>query len=767
MNPEPPLEKILRQELETSEKRYRQLFESAREGILIFDAATGRITAANRYLAELLDYLPGELLEKRPWEFGLFSEGTPAEAALQKLPAQGEFHYDNLTLQSKTGRPIAVELFGNVKGTGPEKIVQCHLRDITNYRKAEQTLRQSLSLLQATLDSSSDGILVADHSGRITGFNGQFARHWRLPHSIVESHADGQILDLIGTQLKAPLALQAKVQEMRARPEAESFDVLECTDGRVFECYSKPQQIGGQPVGRVWSFRDVTARKRGEEEIRRLSRAVEQSPVSVIITDPAGKIEYVNRKCCELTGYRREELLGMNPRVLKSGEMPPEVYQQMWNTVIAGGEWRGEFHNRKKDGELYWENASISAIRDDTGRITHFLAVKEDITRQRLLEEQLRQAQKMEAVGQLAGGVAHGFNNILTSTLMQLGLLLDDPKLTEGTRTSLKQLESEAQRAADLARQLLTFSRRQVIQRKPVDLNKVLAGLGKTLQQLMGEPIAIDFAGGNTPLWIEADVRMIEQVVTNLCVNARDAMMPGGGRLTIDAKLMELDAAAAQANPEARPGLFVCLSVTDTGRGMDERTLKHTFEPFFTTKEVGKGMGLGLATVYGIAKQHEGWVEATSQVRHGSVFRVYLPALITAAPPRSEAIDGNAPQGKELILLVEDEPAVREMVALGLQLFGYRVLEAANGAEALKIWEKQAREIDLLFTDMRMPGMTGMELYGRLKRSRTDLKAVLSSGYSEEILKLDRITDQGITFLPKPYNIKTLAVTVRNCLDQK
>jgi PAS domain S-box-containing protein len=639
MNSEPQPDATLRQMLAASEARYRQLFESVREGILVFDAATGLITAANRHLAELLDYPPGELLGKRPWDLGICKGRTPPEAALQELPAQGDFHYDSLTLESKMGRQIEVELFGSVQGTGSGKTVQC-------------------------------------------------------------------------------------------------------------------------------SLRDLTSRKRGDGDIRKLSRAVEQSPASVVITDPAGRIEYVNRKCCELTGYRRDELLGMNPRVLKSGEMPPEVYQQLWKTITAGGEWRGEFHNRKKDGELYWENASISAIRDDTGQVTHFLAVKEDITRQKLLEEQLRQAQKMEAVGQLAGGVAHGFNNILTSTLMQLGLLLDDPNLTAGTRRSLKQLESEAQRAADLARQLLTFSRRQVIQRKPVDLNKVLAGLGKTLQQLMGEPISIEFAGGSAPLWIEADVRMIEQVVTNLCVNARDAMMPAGGRLTIDAKLVELDEEAAKANPEARQGLFVCFSVADTGRGMDEGTLKHTFEPFFTTKDIGKGMGLGLATVYGIAKQHEGWVEATSQVRHGSVFRVYLPALIIAAPARSETIAGKAPQGKELILLVEDEQAVREMVALGLQLFGYRVLEAANGPEALKIWDRQAREIDLLFTDMRMPGMTGMELYERLKRSRTDLKAVLSSGYSEEILKLDRITDQGITFLPKPYNIKTLAVTVRNCLDQ-
>lgn len=766
MNRHPQFESTLPRDLQTSEARYRRLFESTKDGILMLDADTGRITDANPSVAELLEYAPPDLLGKNLWEIGLFRDRSSSDAAYQKLHDEGYVHDEGMTLQTKSGRRIEVDLVANVYEVDDQKIIQCHIRDMTEHRKVERTLRQSLSLLQATLDSSADGILAVDRSGKIVRCNDQFAQLWRLPRIVVNSGDDGQVLELIADQLKAPEAFQEKVHELRGHSNAESFDTWECTDGRIIEGYSKPQEIGGQPSGRVWSFRDVTARKQAEENIRELSRAVEQSPVSVVITDPVGNIEYVNPKFTELTGYDRDEVLGRNPRMLKSGSMPAETYRQLWQAIAAGNEWRGELHNRKKNGELYWEKASISAIRDEAGRITHFLAVKEDITQQKQMEEQLRQAQKMEAVGQLAGGVAHDFNNILTATLVQLGMLLNDPKLTEDVKSSLRQLESEANRAANLTRQLLTFSRQQVIQLQPVDLNEVLAGQVKMLQRLMGEHISVEFAGGSEPRWIEADLRMIEQVVMNLCVNARDAMMPKGGRLMVGTSLVEFDADVALANPEARPGSFVCLMVADTGQGMDAHTLKHSFEPFFTTKDVGKGMGLGLATVYGIAKQHKGWVEAISQIRHGSEFRVYFPSLAVAAPPIADLITAKAPKGKETILLVEDEQAVRQMVAQGLQLFGYRVLEAGDGPEAVRIWDEHAMEIDLLFTDMRMPGgMTGIDLLQRLQKTRPALRAVLSSGYSEEILKLDAPFGQRVTYLPKPYDVKTLALTVRECLD--
>ena len=390
-----------------------------------------------------------------------------------------------------------------------------------------------------------------------------------------------------------------------------------------------------------------------------------------------------------------------------------------------------------------------------------------DVTDRRRFQERMIETQKMEAVGQLAAGAAHGYNNILTATLLQLGLLLDDVTLPNGVKNLLRQLEGDANRAAELTRQLLTFSRRQTIHRRPLDLVELLHRQVRSLQHLMAESIAVELAAGHDALWIDADVRMIEQVVTNLGLNARDAMMPRGGSMTIGASLVEVDDSAVRLNPEARLGSFACLSVSDTGRGMDPQTLRQSFEPFFTTKEEGKGIGLGLSVVYGIAKQHDGWVEGSSEVGRGSTFRVYFPLVPKMPAAVPEPVVAGVPKGNETILVVEDEATVRSMIMLGLQLSGYRVLGVGSGEEALKVWNDHATEIDLLFTDMRMGGMSGIELYDQLKRKKNALRVIISSGYSEEILRADVHTGMGVTFLPKPYGIMTLGVTVRQCLDQR
>jgi CheY-like chemotaxis protein len=287
------------------------------------------------------------------------------------------------------------------------------------------------------------------------------------------------------------------------------------------------------------------------------------------------------------------------------------------------------------------------------------------------------------------------------------------------------------------------------------------------LRRLLGKDVSLESRSASNPLWIQADTSMIEQVVTNLCLNARDAMGPTGGSLTIDTRLVELDAGVLRVNPDACPGLFVCLSVTDTGCGMDVDTMNHLFEPFFTTKEVGKGTGLGLSTVYGITKHHNGWVEVDSQLGKGSTFRIYLPTLAKAPLFKDDPILFLPPRGKETILIVEDDSTVRNMVALGLQKCGYHVLEAVSGPEAIKVWSRHAGEIDLLFADMKMPGgLTGMDLFERFKRVKTSLKGVISSGYSEEIVKSQGLIDSGVSFLPKPYDVQTLAGTVRSCLDE-
>jgi PAS domain S-box-containing protein len=498
----------------------------------------------------------------------------------------------------------------------------------------------------------------------------------------------------------------------------------------------------------------------------RYRRLFETAQDGILILDAGtGQIADANPFLLKTLGYTREQLLG----------------RQLWEIGFFKDRALSEsaFATLKKDGYIRYENLPLES-KDGRRREVEFVSnVYEvageqviqcnirDITDRRRLEVKLQQVQKMEAVGQLAGGVAHDYNNILTSTLLQLSMLLGDPNVPESTKVSLRQLEHEAKRAAGLTRQLLLFSRQQAIHLDPLDLNAVLTRLLDMLRRLLSEDVQLEFAAGRDPLWIEADAVMIEQVITNLCLNAQDAMAPKGGRLTIGARLVELAAGAAKLSPEAEAGSFACLSVADTGCGMNAATLARLFEPFFTTKAVGKGMGLGLSTVYGITKQHRGWVEVTSEVGTGSTFRVFLPALAKAPPARPEISTGEVRKGKETILLVEDEKAIRDMVALGLQLYGYRVIEAANGPEAVQMWNQHSGEIDLLFSDMRMPGgLTGIDLLERFKRAKPGLKGVISSGYSEEILKLQEQTTPGVTYLPKPYSVKVLAGTVRNCLDE-
>lgn len=511
---------------------------------------------------------------------------------------------------------------------------------------------------------------------------------------------------------------------------------------------------------------DVTESRKVDEQLRQLSQAVEQSPSAVVITDPSGRIEYVNPKFCQVTGYTSTEVMGRNPRFLKSGETPPHIYQKLWQTITAGGTWRGVFHNRGKSGSSYWEDATISPIRDAAGRITHFLAVKEDLTARKLLEERYRQAQKMEAVGQLAGGVAHDYNNILTATLMQLHLLQEDPDLTTPVRAALQELEKLAGRSARLTRQLLTFSRQHPLDVEPLDLDELLGNLLGMLRPLLGEQIRLEYHRAAAPLWTMADTGMIEQMVTNLAVNARDAMAPRGGTLVIRAEHVLLDGLTAANNPDAYAGDFVCLSVTDTGCGMSLAVQKRIFEPFFTTKEIGKGTGLGLATVFGIVQQHRGWVEVESVVGQGSTFRVYLPS---SPAPKLAAIATPAERplrGTETILLVEDEPLVRDKTAAGLRSYGYEVVTAASGPEALVAWEKRAGQIDLLVTDMVMPhGLSGLELAVRLRANKPDLPVVICSGYSRELSDTGLSQVPGAVYLPKPFELPKLGALARGLFD--
>jgi len=634
-------------------------------------------------------------------------------------------------------------------------------------QRAEQALRESEEKYRSIFTHAAVGIYQSTLS-QLLVVNPALARMFGFAssESMIANTPEAEAL-FVHPEQRRRLVLAALESEQYVQSEVE----YRRQDGSTFTADLRMRAVRDEThqVKYIEGFvEDITERKRSESDLLKMSRALEQSPVSIVITNRAGQMEYVNPAFSRVTGYTKEEALGKNPRILKSGKMPTEIYTGLWETVTKGRDWRGEILNRAKDGKLFWESVVVSPILDKNGRITHYLSVKENITQRKLLEEQLRQSQKMEGIGQLAGGVAHDFNNILAATLLHLGLLQQNPQIAADIKETLKEVEREALRAANLTRQLLLFSRRQMARVEALEMNELVNELLKMLRRLLGENIGVVLQNCPAPAWIRADAGMIEQVVMNLCINARDAM-PKGGTLTLRTSLVDVEVASNQTHPDAYPGRFVCLTVMDTGCGMDEALLQKIFEPFFTTKDVGKGTGLGLATVYGIVKQHEGWVEVESQPGQGSSFRVYLPARPKPAHPMTaregrEEIQG----GSETILLVEDEPAVREMVALCLRKLGYSVLEAANGVEALSLWEQRQHEISLLFSDMVMPDtLTGLDLAELMTAQKQNLKVIISSGYSADLAKSSAVLRPETEFLPKPYKTTALAKLVRSVLDKK
>ena len=512
-------------------------------------------------------------------------------------------------------------------------------------------------------------------------------------------------------------------------------------------------------------------RKRTDAELRasdeRYRQIVQTANEGIWVTDEQDQITFANHRLARMLGYAPEELMHRPARdFIDPAEYADHEYRLQ--TARQGQASQYERRLRHKDGREFWTWVSGSPLLDDHGKYRGAFAMFTDVTERRQLEIQLRQVQKLESVGQLAGGIAHDFNNILAAIMMHLSLLRQNPELDQETADSLKELELETKRAANLTRQLLMFSRRSVIQSRIVDMNELVQNLLKMLRRLLGEHIAITFDSQARLPAVDVDIGMIEQVVMNLAVNGRDAM-PKGGKLTITTGAVELDPAAAKQNSERRPGAFVTLTVADTGVGMDDNTLKRIFEPFFTTKDVGKGTGLGLPTAHGIVKQHHGWIEVQSQVGQGSTFVVYLPVkVLPASGPELTPSPSPVQGGQGTLLLVEDEEIVRRPIGIYLRKLGYQVIEAANGVQAFDLWRENHERIDLLFTDMVMPeGVSGLELAEKLRGEKPQLKVIVSSGYSTEISMQGVPADAGYIYLPKPSPSAAIAAAIRECLQKK
>ena len=514
---------------------------------------------------------------------------------------------------------------------------------------------------------------------------------------------------------------------------------------------------------------DITERKLIERSLTRLATAVEQADETIVITDTDGMILYANPAFEKTTGYTRAEAVGKNSRVLKSGKQDDVFYRQMWATLQRGEVWQGHFFNKRKDGKLYEEEATISPVRDAAGTVINYVAVKRDVTHERQIEAQFRQSQKMESFGQLAGGVAHDFNNLLAVIQMQIDLLRDDGRLTPEQLDGIGEIGEATRRATDLIRQLLIFSHQEKMQARDLDLNDCINNIFKMLRRILGENYEMELKLTMRPLFLHADAGMLDQVVMNLVVNARDAM-PKGGRLIIETTPVDFDETVRVQAPQGIPGSFVCLSVSDNGCGIPAENLSRIFEPFFTTKEVGKGTGLGLATVFGIVQQHHGWINVYSEVGRGTTFRIYLPrlhAVPTASQKKAAPQLGSLRGGTETILLVEDEDAVRAVICNILSRLGYRLLSVNNAVKALEIWQARRDEIDLVLTDLVMPGgMSGKDLGERLRQENPLVKVIYASGYSAGVVGDAFFLEAGVNFISKPFETQKLAQTIRNCLDK-
>ena len=934
-------------QMRASELSYRRLFEAAQDGILILNLDTGRITDVNPFLIKLLGFSRDEMIGKTVGELSPFKDIESNKVMLERLQKDGYVRYENLPLETRDGRKIAVEFVSNVYQAGDKNVIQCNIRDITERRRLESALIHLRSIVESTGDAiigkDLDGIITSWNKGaeKIFGYTANEMMGASILRLIPDDRRDeeGKILETIrlGESLDnletvrqtkggklisvsvtiSPIkdingkviGVSKVVHDITVRKEHEReierlsrlyaalshvnqtivtlnnrdelfaricrglveigklrmtwvgwldaktrrvIPVAHCGDGTNYlsqvTIYADDRPEGQGPTGTairegrnyicndfshdprtlLWrkaaaqgsfqssasllirqggvicgaitvyagekdyfqdkeialleeaasdisfaldNFAREEARRHAEESLRLLNSAVLQAKDSILITDaelnlPGPRIIFVNPAFTTMTGYTAEEVIGKTPRILQGVHTDKAVLSRLRHDLERGEVFEGEAINYRKDGKEFNLEWQIAPLRDADGNITHFVAIQRDITDRKKLEIQFRQSQKMEAIGQLAGGVAHDFNNILTVIQMQAGLLRSMGNLSAEQSELADDIRGAVQRAVGLTRQLLLFSRTEVLQPRDLDLNQNVNEMTKMLKRILGENITVQLNLAARPMLLHADAGMMDQVLMNLAVNARDAML-NGGQLVIETAGAEFDTDTAPQTAQARPGSFVRLSVSDNGCGIPPENLAKIFEPFFTTKGAGKGTGLGLATVLGIAQQHQGWVNVQSELGHGTTFTVYLPRLSESHDTKIiKSLPAAAPTGHETILLVEDEPALRTMIGKTLNRLGYRVLQASTGFKALEVWKEHPANIHLLLTDLMMPdGMTGKELGERLFQENPKLKVVYMSGHGADILAEGFPLQEGVNFLQKPFQLQQLAQTIRQGLD--
>jgi len=758
--------------LSDSEEKYSKAFHISPDAVNINRMVDGLYVAVNEGFTKISGFTPEDVIGKPSTSRGLsiWVSDADRQRLVDGLARDGEVMGLEAPFRCKNGSIITGLMSARTLTLDGEKCILSITRDITDRKNAERALYASHAALKSLVDSLPVAILALDKDDLVRVWNPAAERvfGWSAlevlgkPYPLVPPHKTDEFSDTV-------------IKTLGGDRIVEWETVRKSKDGALVDVRLStaliPDVTGGPPL-KLAMITDITGWKKDQMQLRQLSRAVEQSASSIVITDLNGNIEYVNPKFLRLTGYSLEELIGKNPRILKSGATPAEEYNRLWETIASGGEWTGEFHNRKKNGDLYWESAQISPIKDPNGVVTHYLAVKEDITQRKQMELHIRELETMESLGTLAGGVAHDFNNILGIILGHVSLLEIRRNENSAFEQSIHSINSAIQRGAGLVRQILTFARKSEVHPEAIDVNKAILDLSRMIQETFPRTveIVVDLEEG-IPI-VLMDNTQLHQALLNLCINARDAMMEPregrvpGGKLTI--RTLLVDGAVLSSREGADPSLkYVEISVADQGMGMSDATIQRIFEPFFTTKELGRGTGLGLSLVYGVVKTHGGFVDVDSTLGEGTVFRLFFPVSESVPSGESRTPEGEiSARGRgEGVLIVEDEPTLLDLLESTFHDKGYRVFLAADGLEGIEAYREHMGEIAIVVTDFGLPGADGGVLLTSLQSLNPSVNVVVASGFFEPHIRSQLAKNGARALVSKPYGLTELLAVVRRVID--
>lgn len=755
--------------VEESEASYRRLIETSPDAIVLLDT-TMSIRMVNPGIISLLGYKASdELLGRSFMDFVTPADAKSLRGRLQGLVESRIRTESRFDLVAKDGHIIPVESNASaiLNGDGMPKSIMVILRDVTERKRAEQEIR----LLAQTVASTRDCVSITDLDDKLLFVNDAFVETY--------GYSRAEVIGRNVEMLRAPsLSIDIKDQIRSATLKGGWYGEIlnRKKDGTEFPVElwtSVVRGDGNQPVALVGVARDITRRKQAEESVKKLLHAIEQSDEVIFMTEVDGTINYVNPSFEKTYGYTKEEVIGKTPRILKSGEMPPDVYKSFWQLLLSGESVHIEMINRTKNGAVVTMDSSANPVIDQQGRVTGFIAVQNNITtRKRLeeerkrLEDQLVQSQKMESIGTLAGGIAHDFNNILAIILGHATLLDQyngDPSKFLKSRESII---AAVERGASLVKQILMFARKSEVRFEPVVINDAVKEFIRILEETFPKDITLSTELSKEPTLVQADRIQLHQTLLNLCVNARDAM-PNGGALRIITRRVHGDRLKYRF-PDVQASDFVALTISDTGTGMDGATRQRIFEPFFSTKPAGKGTGLGLAMVHGIVQSHKGFIDVESTPGVGTTFHLYFPSFEQTSS-HEEHVKKQVPLSSghgETVLIVEDEDALADLVQILLESNEYNVLKASTGEDAVRLYRERHDTIDVVISDMGLPKMGGREVFRLMKTINPAVKAILASGYLEPDVKASLVADGVKEILHKPYVPVELLKVVREVLDR-